>query len=369
MNIVNFLNVINSDFFVGVPDSQLKPMCDYLMNNFGIDGKHHLIAANEGNAVGIAAGYNIATNKIPVVYLQNSGIGNIVNPVASLLNEKIYGIPMIFVIGWRGEPGVHDEPQHLFQGEITLKLLEDIGIDYYIVDIDSNEDDITNAMNKFNVLLNNNKQVAFIIKKGSLEYDKNTIYNNGNDLLREVAIKKIVDYTNEDLIVSTTGKISRELYEIRDKYNLKHNFDFLTVGSMGHCSSIALGISLNTDKRVWCLDGDGAVLMHMGALSTIGSVYPNNFVHIVLNNEAHESVGGMPTTIKSVNLSEIAKNCGYKYAATVNNLVDLDKELKHITENKVLSFLEIKVSILSRKDLGRPKTSPIENLDKFKEII
>ena len=369
MQISEFIKIIKSDFYVGVPDSQLKALCDYLMSNYGIDGKHHLIAANEGNAVGIAAGYNIATNKIPVVYLQNSGLGNIINPVASLLNEKIYGIPMIFVVGWRGEPGVHDEPQHLFQGEITLKLLEDIDIEYYIIDKNTNTNDIINVMNRFNNLLENNKQVAFIIKKGALEYDQSIDYSNENVLIREDAINKIVEYTHDDLIVSTTGKISRELYEIREKQNPKHDFDFLTVGSMGHCSSIALGIALNTNKRVWCLDGDGAVLMHMGAMSTIGSMLPDNYVHIVLNNEAHESVGGMPTTIKNVNLCDVAKSCGYEYTASVNNINDLDKQLKHISENKVLSFLEIKVSIYSRKDLGRPKTSPVENLDKFKEII
>ena len=369
MNIVEFLKVLNASFFVGVPDSQLKSLCNYLMHTYGIDKNHHIVAANEGNAVGIATGYYIATNKIPVVYLQNSGLGNITNPVASLVNEKIYGIPMIFIVGFRGEPGVHDEPQHLFQGEITLQLLNDLNIEYCVIDKDTTLKDIVDRIDYFNTLLNNKKQVAFVIKKDSLEYDQNVNYTNENILLREKAIEKIIEFSNNDLIVSTTGKISRELYELRDKNKQNHSFDFLTVGSMGHCSSIALGIAINSNKKVWCLDGDGALFMHMGAVATIGSINPNNLIHIVLNNESHESVGGLPTVAKNIDLCGIAKSCKYQYVASVDNINDLEFELKKIINNNSLSFLEIKVSIESRKDLGRPKTTPIENLNEFMETL
>lgn len=353
----------NYDFFTGVPDSQLKPLCDYLISTHGISEKH-IIAANEGNAVALAAGYYLATGKIPMVYLQNSGIGNIINPVVSLLNDKVYGIPCIFVIGWRGEPDVHDEPQHVFQGEITLKLLADLDIATFIIDKQTVEVDIQRYMAEvFTPLLAACKSVAFIIKKGAFDFDSKVEYINTNTMLREKIIERIVDIAENDIIVSTTGKASRELFEIREKRHQSHEYDFLTVGSMGHSSSIAFGIAINKpDKRVWCIDGDGAALMHMGAMAIIGANKPRNLIHVVINNGAHESVGGMPTVASTVDLRKIAEGCGYQFCKTANDYDELDVALAEAKKTKKSAFIEIKAAIGARTDLGRPTTSPAENM-------
>lgn len=370
MKVEKLIEIIDSDFYTGVPDSQLKALCDYLMEEYGIDSQHHIIAANEGNCVALAAGYYLATNKIPVVYLQNSGEGNIINPVASLLNEKVYKIPMIFIIGWRGEPGIHDEPQHIFQGEVTEKLLFDMNIDSFVIRKDTSENELLSKMLEFREKLNQGKNVAFIISKGTLQYDKKVEYINANIMTREEAIQHIVKVTEEDPIVSTTGKASRELFEIREANGQSHKYDFLTVGSMGHSSSIALGIAFNKPKtKIWCIDGDGAVLMHMGAMAVIGANSPNNLVHIVINNGAHETVGGMPTVSASMDFVTIAKACGYNYAVSVADYEKLDEELKRAKESEGLAFIEVKCSIGSRKDLGRPTTTALENKNNFMDYL
>ena len=365
---LNFLKEF--DFFTGVPDSQLRPLCDYLMNTYGIDPKHHIIAANEGNAVAIAAGYYLSTQKIAVVYMQNSGEGNIINPVASLMNDKVYAIPCIFIIGWRGEPDVHDEPQHIFQGEVTLKLLSDMDISYYVISKETSEEELNQKLNEFKEKLSKGKQVAFVIKKGALEYEEKVKYVNSYEMNREEAIKHIVSISKDDLMISTTGKASRELFEIREKNKEGHQYDFLTVGSMGHSSSIALGIALQkSNKKVWIIDGDGAVLMHMGSMAVIGANKPDNIIHIVINNGAHETVGGMPTVASKTNLCEIAKACGYQYVVQVKNYIELDKELINAKERNELTFIEICCSIGSRNDLGRPTTTPIQNKNDFMSYI
>ncbi len=358
------------DFFTGVPDSRLKALCNYLMNKYGIDKKYHIIAANEGSAASIAAGYYLATGKVPVVYMQNSGEGNVINPLVSLLNEKVYAIPMIFVIGWRGEPGIKDEPQHLFQGEITCKLLEDLDVEYMVIDKNTTDDDIEKQMKYFNSLLSLGKQVAFVIKKDALIYKGKVEYHNEYSLLRETIIEHIVNIAKEDFIVSTTGKTSRELFEIRERNNQGHNKDFLTVGSMGHSSSIALGIALQKEeKKIWVIDGDGAVLMHMGAMAVIGANSPENLIHIVINNAAHETVGGMPTVMGDIELCNIAKACGYKYAVSISTLPELDKELLRAKRSNELTFIEVKSAIGARENLGRPTTTPIENKVMFMEDL
>lgn len=370
MKVEDFVKVLNCDFYTGVPDSQIKALCNYLMNTYGIDEKHHIIAANEGNCTALAAGYHLATGNVPVIYMQNSGEGNIINPVASLLNDKVYGIPAIFVIGWRGQPGVHDEPQHIFQGEITCKLLDLMDIDNFEVGKDTTLEELEKAMKNFQRLLSEGKQVAFVIKKGALTYDEKIEYKNDNEMLREEIIEHIVSVTGEDPIISTTGKASRELFEIREKNSQSHKYDFLTVGSMGHTSSIALGVAINKpDEKVWCIDGDGSVLMHMGAMAVAGSINPNNLVHIVINNEAHETVGGMPTVANSMDLISIARACGYSYAVSVDNFKDLDNELEKAKSLSKLSFIEIKSSIGARDDLGRPTTTAIENKENFMEFL
>lgn len=370
MRVEKFTEIIGSDFYTGVPDSQLKALCNYLMNTYGIDPHHHIIAANEGNCTALAAGYHLATGKVPVVYMQNSGEGNIINPVASLLNDKVYAIPIIFVVGWRGEPGIHDEPQHIYQGKVTVKLLEDMDIETFILDKDTTDDEVEKKMNDFRAVLASGKDVAFIIRKGALSYEEPVLYKNDNSMTREEIIQHIVKITGEDPIVSTTGKASRELFETRAANGQSHKYDFLTVGSMGHSSSIALGIAINKPaKRIWCIDGDGAALMHMGAMAVIGSNRPENMIHIVINNGAHETVGGMPTVAGSINLVDIAKACGYPRAVRVESFSELDSALKEARERKGLCFIEVVCSIGARADLGRPTTTAIENKNNFMEYI
>lgn len=370
MKVEKLLEIIGADFYTGVPDSQLKALCDYLMNTYGIDKKHHIIAANEGNCAALAAGYHLATGKTPVVYMQNSGEGNIINPLASLLNDKVYAIPMIFVIGWRGEPGLHDEPQHIYQGEVTVKLMEDMDVKTFVIGKDTAEDELKSVMEEFNSVLSEGKQVAFVIRKGSLEYGEKVVYSNSNTMKREEIIQHIVRVSGEDPIVSTTGKASRELFETREANDQEHKYDFLTVGSMGHSSSIALGVALNKpDTKVWCIDGDGAVLMHMGSMALLGANAPDNLVHIVINNGAHETVGGMPTVASKIDIVAAAKACGYPNAVCVDSFDDLDRELTQAKNRKELSFIEVKCSIGARADLGRPTTTALDNKQSFMDYI
>lgn len=374
LRVEHFAKILDADFYTGVPDSQLKSLCNYLMNTYGIDSQHHIIAANEGNCVAIAAGYYLATGKVPVVYMQNSGEGNIINPAISLLNDRVYRIPVVFIIGWRGEPGIHDEPQHIYQGEVTLKLLEDIGIQTFVIDKDTTDEEIVVAMEDFKNVLAAGKDVAFVIRKGALSYDSKIEYKNDNIMNRETIIQHIVDISGEDPVISTTGKASRELFEIRAVNGQSHKYDFLTVGSMGHSSSIALGIAMNKpNTKFWCVDGDGAVLMHMGAMAVIGANTPKNLVHVVINNGAHETVGGMPTVANKIDLVGIAMACGYPNAVSVDTFECLDRELEAAKTRNMLSFIEVKCSIGARDNLGRPTTTAIENkqnfMDYLKELI
>lgn len=370
MKIENFLDIINADFFTGVPDSQLKSLCNYLMNKYGIDKEHHIIAANEGNCVGIAAGYYLATEKIPVVYMQNSGEGNVVNPVTSLLSGEVYGIPMIFIIGWRGEPGIHDEPQHIFQGKITRTLLDILEIENYVIDKSTTPEEVYEVMQKYQNALRKGKSVAFIICKDALQYECNVEYRNENTMRREEIIQHIIKISENDPVISTTGKASRELFENRVLNGQSNKYDFLTVGSMGHSSSIALGVAVNKpDRKIWCIDGDGAAIMHMGAMAVIGNNKPDNMVHIIINNEAHETVGGMPTVSTTVDWKKMAKAVGYPYAVSVNNFEVLDYELKLAKERKGLCLIEVKSAIGARNNLGRPTISSIANKEHFMEYL
>lgn len=370
MKVEKLVEIIGADFYTGVPDSQLKALCNYLINTYGIDKKHHIIAANEGNCTALAAGYHLATGKVPVVYMQNSGEGNIINPVASLLNDKVYAIPMIFIIGWRGEPGVHDEPQHIYQGEVTIRLLDDMGIKSYIIGSDTTDDDVKKAMGEFEKELKAGRNVAFVIRKGALKYDEKVVYSNDNLMVREDIIRHIAEASGEDPVVSTTGKASRELFEIREAKGQSHKYDFLTVGSMGHSSSIALGVALNKpETKVWCIDGDGALLMHMGAMAVIGANAPKNLIHVVINNGAHETVGGMPTVASNLDVVAIAKACGYPNAVSVNSFEELDRELARAKGAECLSLIEVKCSIGAREDLGRPTTTAIENKENFMDYL
>lgn len=370
MRVESFIRQINSDFYTGVPDSQLKEFCDYLMDCYGIDKNHHVIAANEGNCTALAAGYHLATGKVPVVYMQNSGEGNMINPVASLLRPEVYGIPVIFVIGWRGEPGVQDEPQHIFQGRVTVKLMDDMQIPSFIIDEGTTEDEVASVMRDFHRRNAGGESVAFIVRKGAFQYRKKKPYGNENLLNREEVIRHVVRVADNDVIVSTTGKASRELFETRAANGQGHQCDFMTVGSMGHASSIALGIAIQKpNARIWCIDGDGAMIMHMGALAVIGSIQPSNFIHIVINNSAHESVGGMPTVSSQLDVPSIARSCGYPYAVCVNDFAALDSELAAAKNRGRLSLIEVRCALGSRKDLGRPTTTPLENKREFMDYL
>lgn len=360
-DLINYFKSINVDFFCGVPDSQLSSFCDFIEEKC-----NNIIAANEGNALGIASGYNLATGRFPVVYLQNSGLGNIVNPITSLTHTDVYSIPVIYVIGWRGQPGIHDEPQHIKQGAITLELLDLLDINYIVVNKESTVDDLKIIFeDKFMNYLSNGKSVAIVVSKGAFE-DYSINKCNNNSICREDAIKCVASFlTEDDMIVSTTGKSSRELFEYREEMGQGHGNDFLTVGSMGHSSSIALGIALNTDKKVFCFDGDGAVLMHMGSLATSGSLNLNNFYHVMFNNSAHESVGGLPTVMDNIHINDIVLACGYINVFNASSIDELNEVLPDFVNSKGPAFLNIDVDISSRNDLGRPTNTPIENKKEF----
>ncbi|MCR5763696.1 MAG: phosphonopyruvate decarboxylase [Treponema sp.] len=358
-----------TDFFTGVPDSLLKNFCAYVTDN--APAEKHIIAANEGNATGLAAGYHFATGKVPLIYMQNSGLGNVVNPILSLADPDVYSIPCILVVGWRGEPGVHDEPQHVKQGKVTCALLDAMQIPYVILTDD--EADLHDQIEKcFSYVRENNAPYAFVVKKGTFgDYKlKNNIAVNA-EMTREEALEKIMlSASSNTAFVSTTGMASRELFELRVKHGQGHEKDFLTVGSMGHASQIALSIALQKkERKVYCIDGDGAVLMHLGGMAIIGSRSPNNYVHIVLNNNAHDSVGGQPTVGGMINLTGIAKSCGYKKIYKAETIQELEAVLKSAREENELTFIEVKVKKGARKDLGRPTTTPIENKNAFMEFL
>ena len=372
MNANQFIDALEHekiDFFSGVPDSLLSPFCDAIVNRFGTFSKNHVIAHNEGGAVALACGHYMATNEIACVYMQNSGIGNAVNPIASLAHPKVYGLPILFVIGWRGEPGTHDEPQHVFQGEATLQLLTDLGIEYLVVRDNTSISSIEEALSDFMKVAAEGKSAAFVIGKGAFTGDSH-LYTNGYSLNRERAIELIAKAAANDPIVSTTGKISRELFEIRERNSESHEKDFLTVGSMGHSAMIALGVALaKPGLRVWCIDGDGSVLMHMGSLGIVGRMAPNYFIHVVLNNGAHETVGGMPTAVEKLDITSIACACGYSYVYSVEDEGSLIQALEDAKRQNGPILIEARVTLGSRSDLGRSTTTTHDNRDAFKRYL
>lgn len=360
----------NINFFTGVPDSLLKNICAYIEDNK--DENHNIIAANEGAAMGLATGHYLATGEIPVVYMQNSGEGNIINPLASLTDKEVYNIPILLIIGWRGRPGVHDEPQHIKQGKVTLPLLETMEIKYTILSKDENE--FTNQLNDvIEYMAKTKESFAFIVEKDTFEDYKlqnNQQYEN-LEMSREEAIQIVADSLDENtVIVSTTGMISRELFEYRANSNQTHEKDFLTVGSMGHASQIALGIALEkSNHKIYCFDGDGATIMHMGSMAIIGSKHPENYIHIIFNNGAHDSVGGQPTVGLQINIPEIAKALNYKKVFSIKDRMSLKEVLNKINGEKGPIMLEIQVKKGNRKDLGRPTTTPIQNKEALMKFL
>jgi len=356
--------------FVGVPDSLLKPFCAYVSDQ--APERMHTIAANEGGAVALALGYHLASGKLPLVYMQNSGLGNAVNPLLSLVDGDVYGTPLLLMIGWRGEPGKKDEPQHVKQGRTTLTILESMGIPYTVIDgseecIDCLLDEAVSSARKCK------GAHAFVVKKGAFESYAPVESESPKDfdLSRERAVQCVVDALGpSDIVVSTTGMASRELFEYREAKSQGHGADFLTVGGMGHASQIALGIALEKpNRRVVCIDGDGAALMHLGALAISGTSGLTNFKHVVINNGAHDSVGGQPTVGFDVSIAEASKACGYGYARSCTDEQQLSAELKSLFEKDEPAFLEIRVRKGNRGDLGRPTTTPEQNKDAFMAFL
>ena len=372
MRVQDFFNILkanNVNYFCGVPDSLLKDFCAYITDN--VDSKNHTITANEGNAIALASGHYLATGNPAVVYMQNSGIGNCVNPLLSLTDEEVYNIPVLMFIGWRGEPYKKDEPQHIKQGKVTDKLLEAMGIKYEIMPEDFEEAKplIENA---FKYMKETKCPFAFIIRKGLFEkYSLQNKKQNSSEFRREDAIETVIKaLSKKDIVVATTGHISREVYETRNRLGQSHKQDFLTVGSMGHSSSIALGIALEKPNRnIYCFDGDGAFLMHQGSVVVNASKNLNNFKHIVFNNEAHDSVGSQPTAINVAKIDKIALDAGYKKAYTVSAKEELIKVLPKFISDKCTSLLEIKVKCGAREDLGRPKEKPLKNKELFMRFL
>ena len=359
------------DFYTGVPDSFLKGLCDELFARFGTDSPHHIVAHNEGGAIGLCAGHYLATGKPALCYMQNSGLGNAVNPLTSLTDPQVYSVPCLLVIGWGGEPGVKDEPQHIKQGAITLSLLDLLGIPYKVLSADTSAENFYAAFSCLADTLQNGRPAALVVRKRALSSDLHPVHGNDAPLTRETAAKIILqDAGKDDCFVSTTGKLSREVFEIRESRGEDHSRDFLTVGSMGHASMIALGIAeAKPDRRIWCLDGDGAVMMHLGALPLIAQRAPANFVHAVIDNGAHETVGGMPVCSGTLNLTALAVAAGYKDVLAADSETSLRDALKKAVSLPGPLFLVIRCTCGARSDLGRPTTTPIQNRDSFMNYL
>tara|TARA_Y100000034_G_scaffold83246_1_gene99673 strand:+ start:1101 stop:2222 length:1122 start_codon:yes stop_codon:yes gene_type:complete len=357
----------NLTYFSGVPDSTFKDWMKFLSDGNGFENR---IAVNECEAVANCAGYHLATGKTGVVYMQNSGLGKTVNPLTSLISNEVYAIPSVLMIGWRGEPGKKDEPQHKMMGRVMFSLLDSLEIPYEILpdNFEQAQEVIKRAKQQ---AIQNQYASAIIIKKGTLEeYISKTKIKTNYEMSREDAIKTIVNNLNEsDAIISTTGKTSRELFEYRVMKNEQPR-DFLTVGSMGCSASMAAEVALQTpNKQIYCFDGDGAVLMQLGALATIGKYCPRNFYHIIFDNGAYDSTGGQPTVSSTVNFDKIALSVGYSSAKTVETKENLIEEIEGTKQIAGPNMIIVKVNKGARKDLGRPTTTPKENKEAFMAFL
>jgi phosphonopyruvate decarboxylase len=353
----------------GVPDSTLKQFCDGLQT---YEGKiKSYVTVNEGAAVGVAIGTYLASGRPACVYMQNSGIGNAVNPIASLAHSDVYGIPMLFIVGWRGEPGTKDEPQHIFQGRVTCQMFETLEIPYAVISGETTEAELASVWKQCEKYLRQNRQFALIVKKNTFSADRKYVWDNGNRLNREAVLGELLRMIPRNAAsVSTTGKISRELYEQSNALYGNHDALFMTVGGMGHASMIAYGIAARRpDKQVVCIDGDGAALMHMGALAFIAAQAPKNYTHIVINNMAHESVGAMPTGCQQTNFAQLARTAGYVRAERIVDEAGLKSLQGKLACGDGPVLYEIMVGLESRADLGRPAESAGENRENFMNYL
>ncbi|MCB0307880.1 MAG: phosphonopyruvate decarboxylase [Bdellovibrionales bacterium] len=363
-----FLDVLVSQdfsFFAGVPDSLLKDICSAIGDRFS--QKSHFITTQEGSAVAMAAGYHLASGRHPLVYMQNSGLGNALNPLVSLAHRDVYSIPILLLIGWRGAPGESDEPQHMAMGSATPRILEALKIPYEELPMTIDEAKQT-VMKVTTLLRTNNAPSAILVKPGCFEsYELKDKFQFKTSLSREAALNSVVEniVPKDTVFLATTGKLGRELFELRERQGKIPPPDFLNIGAMGHVSQIALGAALNTSKQVVCLDGDGSLLMHLGGLATIGQLAPKNFKHIVFNNGAHESVGGQTTIGSKLNLLSVASSLGYVWMQRSETEDDLIAKLRELCNVSGPAFLEIRVTNASRKTLSRPTTSVLENKLRF----
>ena len=354
-------------FFCGVPDSLLKDFLSTLEDNKNIK---HIVSANEGLAVSLSAGYAMASKKIPVIYLQNSGLGNTVNPLNSLTNSEVYSIPMIFIIGWRGQPGLIDEPQHMVQGSQTEAQISLLGIDVNYINAETNFDDLVEDIVK---RIKQGKPQALLVSENSFSQSDKSSNSHFHDtsFTREEAINEIATFFSNEVLVSTTGKTSRELlkYRIKLKQPIR---EFLTVGSMGHSSSIALGIALHEkNKKIVCIDGDGAMLMHMGTIASVGDISPKNFIHIIINNNCHESVGRQRTPSANINYKKLFLSVGYNSYYKAWDRVSLIEVLNKIDHNSQQGPIIVEVVVNSKSDnkLPRPIQTPLENKLLFEAFL
>ena len=348
--LINLLKKNKSNFYTGVPDSVLKELSSYLQKT---SKKNHIIATNEGAAVSIGIGHYLSTKKIPVIYMQNSGLSNALNPLISIAHHKVYSIPLILIIGWRGSPRVKDEPQHNVKGKITEQILKLLNIKYTIL---RSVSDISKFDKQIKSAKKNKSIVACLIEQGSLEKNKNTIKKKDfYSLNKEFFLKNLLDNLKKNTkIISSTGYNSRELMYLRKKYEYKNNKDFYMVGGMGHASSVALGYSISTKNKTICLDGDGSLLMHLGSLKTAGTFANKNFKYILLNNNAHDSVGGQSTYANDIDFEKLSKSFGFKKFYSINNKRNLKTIIKKFLSENDLSFLEVKVTNSKIKNLPRP---------------
>ncbi len=360
------LERVGIKYFVGVPDSLLKDFCFCVLDR--TDLNKNIIAANEGTAIALAAGHYLATGEFALVYMQNSGLGNAVNPLTSLVDPDVYCIPLLLFIGWRGEPGRKDEPQHVKQGKITLSLLDTLGI-HYEVHPETLEESEAALHRAVDHMIYKESPFAFVLRAKTFSpyLERKSDSDSYYELTREDALRETVENLSDDaIIVSTTGKLSRELFECRVATRGKHEGDFLTVGSMGHASQIALAVALaKPNKQIFCLDGDGAFIMHMGSVPIIGSRKPSNFRHIVFNNGSHDSVGGQPTVGYEIDIPAIARACGYLKVLRIQKREEIGEAVRKAQALKGPVLIEILVKRGARLDLGRPTIAPVENKNIF----
>ena len=359
-SLIDLLKKNNSNFYTGVPDSILKEL-SYSLQKKG--KKNHIIATSEGSAVSLGIGHYLSTKKVPCVYMQNSGLSNALNPLISIAHKKVYSIPLILIIGWRGSPKIKDEPQHNVKGKITESILKLLNIKYTIIRTNG---DLKEFDKRIKIAKKNKTIVACLIEQGTLEKKKNLVKKNDfYKLNKELFLKTLLHTIEKNTkIISSTGYNSRELMYLRDKYKIKNSSDFYMVGGMGHTSSVALGYSLFSKKKTICIDGDGSFLMHLGSIKTVGTFANTNLKYILLNNNSHDSVGGQNTHINDIDLEKLSKSLGFKKFFSINDDKNMKKKIQNFLKGNSLNFLEVKVSNSKIKKLPRPT-----DLIKIKKIF